>query len=472
MQQPISLSIPLDSITYGDRYRQEYDDKTQTVEMLAQSILENGLINRIVVGLNPNPDGPKYLLAAGGRRLSAFTLLAIEREEFRTIPASVHERILGDLELRCIELEENIRRKDLTYVEDIKLKEEVHRLKTAIHGEKISRDDASGWTQKDTANLFGTSPATLTEDLQLAKAFHQLPELGLDKMKNKSEAKKLLKSLGKVLDTQRRSEEYQNGTANKHATQVKLINSYISGDFFEGIKQVPNETIDLIELDPPYGVKLQAQKKGYTPDGYNEIPAEDYPDFLERVLVEAYRVMKEGSWLILWFGPDPWFETCYQLLTKIGFKTSRKVGIWVKGDQEEDVESIRTQGQTMQPMTILGNGYEFFYYASKGKAQLNQPGHTNVFPFKPVPPTQKIHPTERPLELISTLLNVFTPVNSRVLVPFLGSGKTLLAAFNNQMHAMGWELNDIYKERFILQVKENLVLEPITEPTDIPNEVA
>jgi len=459
LKLPIIKQIPLDSISFGERFRQNYGD----LEELGQSILDNGLINPITVGLNPTPDQAPYLLAAGGRRTSAFKLLAQEREEFNFITACVYEKVLSTLELRSIELEENIKRLDLDYAEEIRLKEEVHALRTAISGPKVSRDDSEGWSQRETAKLFGKSPSSIAEDLQLARAFKDLPELGLDRMKNKSEAKKMLKSLGSTLTTQAKAATYQDELAKEKSIKSKISNSYITGDFFEGVLQIPNETIDFLEIDPPYGVELQTQKKGYTPDGYNEVDKDKYLPFLEQTLKEAYRVMKQDSWLVLWFGPEPWAETCYNLLIKAGFRTSRKVCVWFKGEEKEDINDFSTSGQTNQPMSVLANGYEFFYYAAKGKPQLNRPGRTNVFPFKPVPHQRKIHPTERPLELIEDVLTTFVPPGSRILVPFLGSGKTLLAAFNCNMHAMGWELNDIYKDRFIIQVIENLDFEPSDE---------
>jgi hypothetical protein len=40
------------------------------------------------------------------------------------------------------------------------------------------------------------------------------------------------------------------------------------------------------------------------------------------------------------------------------------------------------------------------------------------------------------------------------MVPFLGSGKTIIAAHENQMEAFGFELTQSYKDSYIIQVNE------------------
>ena len=96
------------------------------------------------------------------------------------------------------------------------------------------------------------------------------------------------------------------------------------------------------------------------------------------------------------------------------------------------------------------------FYASKGNPNLAKPGSTNQFVFPPVPHQQKIHPTERPTELIEDILQTFVRPDSQVLVPFLGSGKTLLAAHRSNMSAFGFELSEIYRDSFIIKVNEEV----------------
>ena len=107
-----------------------------------------------------------YILLAGGRRFDAARLAEIEE-----IPVRIYTKVLDDLEMRSIELEENIQRKDLDFIEDCNLKREIHRLHIAIHGAKVSTSpDASGWSMRDTANLIGRDHKTVSMDIKLADA--------------------------------------------------------------------------------------------------------------------------------------------------------------------------------------------------------------------------------------------------------------------------------------------------------------
>ena len=66
------------------------------------------------------------------------------------------------------------------------------------------------------------------------------------------------------------------------------------------------------------------------------------------------------------------------------------------------------------------------------------------------------HPTERPIELIQEILATFGVPGSRVLVPFLGSGNTLLAAANLKMSAVGYEIAEENRAAFVLNVERQI----------------
>lgn len=176
---------------------------------------------------------------------------------------------------------------------------------------------------------------------------------------------------------------------------------------------------------------------------YNEVDAIDYPQFLAKTFKECYRLLKPDSYMLCWFGPDPWFELVASLLEGVGFKVPRIPGIWVK-----------PSGQTNSPAYRLANSYEMFFYAAKGSPQLSKPGSRNVFDFQPVAPDLKRHPTQRPGPMIKTVLETFARPNSKVLVPFAGSGETLIQAAEANMLAVGTDLSKAFRDRYVLHVKE------------------
>lgn len=90
------MAKPVASIVVGERRRKDMGDLNE----LARSLAQCGLIQPIVI----DDDGR---LVAGGRRLAAAKLLGWQEIDCRLFGA------LSDVERREIELEENIRRKDL-----------------------------------------------------------------------------------------------------------------------------------------------------------------------------------------------------------------------------------------------------------------------------------------------------------------------------------------------------------------------
>ena len=109
----------------------------------------------------------------------------------------------------------------------------------------------------------------------------------------------------------------------------------------------------------------------------------------------------------------------------------------------------------MRPEIYMANAYEMFFYGTKETGVLEKQGRRNVFDYKPVPPARKIHPTERPIELMTELIGTFVNQDADVIVPFLGSGTTLLSAANLMMYAFGYELNEPYKRPFVVRVDES-----------------
>ncbi len=425
--------IDLVSIKFGERRRTEYGD----IEELAKSIKSDGLIQPIAVAeLDPIEGQHKFLLVAGGRRYKALQLL-----KELSVPVRIYPPFEDIRELRTLELAENFHRQDLSWEEQVALKREIHEAQIAIYGPKVSTSpDAEGWTNESTADLLGVSKQSVQKDIQLAKAVEAAPEF-FEGCKNKSEAAKVLKKIGESMIQAEMVKRAK--TIVKSSDETSLVESYILKDCFLGFQSIPDKSISLCEIDPPYGIDLKLAKRDKTEilDNYTDVDADMYEQFLTGVLTESYRCMKDHSWLVFWFAPEPYFEVVYNAIIDAGFTTNRMCGIWAK-----------STGQSKRPESNLGNAYEMCFIAKKGSPALNKPGSTNLFTFPTVAHQKKIHPTERPIELIEHMLNIFLPAGSTILSPFLGSGTTILAAHNLNMTASGFDISKEYKDRFILRV--------------------
>jgi site-specific DNA-methyltransferase (adenine-specific) len=294
----------------------------------------------------------------------------------------------------------------------------------------------------DTAALLGRDKSSISRDLKLADTVRAFPEVDWDSCKNKADAVKLTKKLEEKVIRKELATRAEKSLGTGSIRLRKMSDAYITGNFFDMAKKIPESSIDLVEMDPPYAIDLQNNKRDYDYESYNEVDPQFYIDFMSQAFAECFRIMNANSWLICWFGPD-WFEQIYTLGIEAGFTSTRMAGIWIK-----------PTGQTNNPSKRLANAYEMFFYFAKGKPVLAKPGSTNIFSHTPVSPVKKSHPTERPIELITDILNTFGTEGSRVVVPFAGSGTTLIAAADLSMVPMGYDLSPQYREAYSIRIAE------------------
>lgn len=96
-------------------------------------------------------------------------------------------------------------------------------------------------------------------------------------------------------------------------------------------------------------------------------------------------------------------------------------------------------------------------WASNGKLLVDwTPGFKALpgcYSVSSVPPRQKHHQTEKPVELLAHLLGI-CPEGGTVLDPFMGSGSTAVACVNTGRDFIGMELDQGYFETAQRRVKE------------------
>ena len=422
-------TVPIELIHSGERARDDYGN----LQELVASIQKNGLIQSLAV----LAVGDHFEIIAGERRLRACRLAGLQK-----VPVRIYSEI-DEWQTKVIELEENLVRKDFTWPEEVKMKEQIHKLYEEKHGRNLAANGkGTGWTKDKTAQKLGESAANLGSDLALARALAAAPELA--SLKSKADAKKLIKQVGDQHQRKQQVAEIKRvgAEAGLHAQKTSLENSYIVGDFFAHCKKLPAGHYDICEIDPPYGIDLHKLRDTSSMEmaEYVEVDADKYVNFLNKLCEEAYRLMKEDSWLIFWFGWS-WFEEVLEAIEGAGFSVREVPALWTK-----------KQGVTMAPQVYLGSACEPFFYARKGKPTIKKQGHLNLFTHAGVPPQARRHPTQRPLPLMQEVLETFATPGARVLVPFAGSGSTLLAASNLLMTGTAFDLSQDFKDNFSLAV--------------------
>ena len=432
------MNIPVVKIDFTDRARENYKD----IDVLAKDISEKGVIQPIAV-MRKSDD--RYKLLAGGRRFSAVVV-----SELSHIPCRVYPNTLSDLDQKEIELMENISRDDFDWKEEVSLREQIQKLQEERHGKQVG--SGGGHSMRDTAKILGTSPASISRDLTLARGLQE-HEDELSKAKSKSEALRTLKKIERKQEEKVVADNMEKSLQNDGNERLKrsLTNAYIVKDFFEGVANVPDRAVAFVEVDPPYAIDLNKIKRGAETGGspgienYNEVPSEEYQDFLDNLFIECYRVMTPMSWIVCWHAFQ-WYPAVIASMENAGFIPCEMPAVWTK---------LGHAGQTRNPEIRLGNVLEPFIYARKDTSSIiRQPGRTNQFLFKALHPDNKIHPTERPIEMIEELIKTFCTPGGHVMVPFLGSGNSLLAASNLGSTCFGFDLSEEYKNAFLKRVLE------------------
>lgn len=429
--------VNIKEIKVGSRYRKDYDINDEFLE----SIKEKGILQPIT--LNQNME-----LQAGGRRYAAAAMLQI-----KTIPALIRQTS-DELDLREVELIENVHRKEMSWHERAELTKKIHHLQ---------KEKDPNWNLEKTAKYLDRSVGGVHSSIELADAIEVMPEL--KNVKKEKDVKKLLNKLDKDQQIKILREEQKKRIQDLGVSKIDLGDTNFKiQDAFEGLEEYvelrnqlgsePN--ISLFIVDPPYGIDLNQTKRTVSAKTekdhlgkYEEVEREKYPEFLDNLTQLLFKAAAENAWVIFWYGPT-WHCEVISSLRRAGFSVDDIPAIWVKGDSS----SPEGVGQTNAPEIYLGRAYEPFLIARKGKPIINKQGRSNVFNFKPVKPSDKYHPTQKPIELSLEILDVFSYPNTIACIPFLGSGVDLKACLMRDIKAWGYELNEHNKEHFLLSLEE------------------
>lgn len=216
----------------------------------------------------------------------------------------------------------------------------------------------------------------------------------------------------------------------------------VCADCMEFMKQLPANSVDAIITDPPYGTasKTKIQKHGDNPstdfnlewDG--ELPVE--------WLSGALRVTVEGGALIA-FTDNKEVTTLWNAMQAAGWNPLQTI-TWVKSNPPP------------QPRQDFCSGVETAIFARKpGKIHCWNGGGATVnwreFPL--TSNTDRIHPTQKPLNLMAWLVRLVTPESGLVFDPFMGSGTTGVAAIKEGRRFVGCEIDATFAADAIKRIE-------------------
>lgn len=419
--------VPLsDIIIPQNRQRSKIDP--EALGELAESIQSIGLLHPPVV----RDEAGKVVLVAGERRLAAIKLIYLAGKSIQyggqeAPPGTVPVNFLGELsEEQAVEaeLEENIRRVDISVLDRAKAIARLHELR-----QRQAQAEGRVQTLAQTAeeafgkdiDAEGRGKVAVWNALTIAKASEQMPELA--NVKSEREAMKLITRA-------REREQHQRMATLMGRQSTTDMHKVYHADCLDFLASYEGEPFDCIIIDPPYGVGADdfgdgAGRLGGITHEYEDTP-ESFKRLMEAVAGPLTRVTKPASHLYCWCDIDG-FHFLRDLFRQHGWYVFRTPLINIK----------REGGRVPLPEHGPRRAYEMCLYAFRGKKPV-----TAIYPdvFESTLHEGNFgHGAQKPVEAYVNLLKRSCRPGDLVLDCFAGTGTILAAAHELKLRSVAVE---------------------------------
>lgn len=388
------------SVNRDGRQRVNVDD----IDTLADSIRRLGLIHPIVI----TRDG---VLVAGERRLTACGVLG------HTHIACQYVDELEPATLHAIELEENIKRKDLSWQDQCDAILRYYELRQATEPE-ISQEQiahAIGISQNHLAQSLSVAMEIKNGNAMVASAPKFSTARGIVQRANERKDEEALIELRKLPSI-----------ITPQAPRVSVIH----GDFRHWAMDYKGPKFNFVHCDFPYGIGADKFNQGAAPThgGYSD-SQDDYWDLCGALINNLDRLCNESCHFMFWFSMHYYNDTLdlFTSLSDIVFDPFPLV--WVKSDNV---------GILPDPQRGPRRIYETALFGARGDRKVVRPVSNAVFS----PSDRSQHMSIKPLPVLQNFFRMFVDDSTLMLDPTCGSGSSLRAAESlGAKHVLGLELN-------------------------------
>ncbi len=208
-------------------------------------------------------------------------------------------------------------------------------------------------------------------------------------------------------------------------------------DCIMGMKQFPDDSIDLVIADPPFGIEFDGKSSVYNRDerlvveGYKETN-ESYHEFTKRWMAELPRIMKPKSSAYVFSG---WtnLDAVLQGARSAGLTTLNHL-IWHYPFGVYTKKRFVTSHYHI--ILLVKNPKKYFFNKIENYPE-------DVWLVKRQYRTGLIkNATKLPFEVVSRCVDFSSIPGDIVLDPFMGNGTTAIAAKSNFRHFIGFEINE------------------------------
>lgn len=224
-------------------------------------------------------------------------------------------------------------------------------------------------------------------------------------------------------------------------------------DYRELLRQLPNQSVDLILTDPPYGISYQ---NNFTSHKHRYIDGDTGIDY-SRFALECYRVLKDNrhAYFFTRFDRYPFHFNC---LMSAGFQVKNCLiiekgtigGIGdLNGSYANNSEWIIFCQKGRRPFEKTQLVQRKRKASHKFRTRLNSCWFGNGYPKSTYNPSWLkkagiFHPTVKSVECLEWLIQLSSQPDELVLDPFIGTGSTALAALNQNRRYLGSEIDREY----------------------------
>ena len=411
--------VPAEAISpQPGQFRQKLEPSS--IKELADSIQAHGLMHPPTV-TEADVDG-RYMLVAGGRRLAAMKSLHEEGRRFEVAQNPVPRGMIPVMvwsglslqEAMELELEENIRRQDLTWQEQCQAVARLHELRQEEHD--------GNWSLSDTANEIRDmggptlNPSSVHDQVLLAR---KLDDPLVRKARSMREA---MKELARSLE---RDFLAALGHQGPMASELDLH----IGDCREVMRELPEASYDLVITDPPYGIDVDFRKisqKHIYDNRWRNVA-----QLLTDTMVGLNRVCRPEAHMYMFCTWEHYREV-ENIVIRAGWVPWKRPFVWNK-------EGVLLTSGSYGPIY----SYELVLFARRGNKPFLQNGRDVVtVPFV----KNKLHAAQKPTELYEEFMRRSAQAGDRVLDPFCGAGTVFAAAKARGLMATGIDLDERSRE--------------------------
>ena len=209
------------------------------------------------------------------------------------------------------------------------------------------------------------------------------------------------------------------------------LNKIYNEDCLEGMKRIPDGSVDMIVTDPPCLINYKTGHRKDKMHRFNDVILnDDNEQLITDYVKECYRILKEDSAMYL-FCSSHKVDFFKRELEK-NFIIKNMI-IWVKNNHTAgDLESA------------FGRKYEIVFLVNKGQRKFNGERLTDIWEFPRVSGDGQLHQNQKPIELIKRCIEKHSDVGDVVFDGFMGSGTTAAAALDTNRNYIGFELDEYY----------------------------